>query len=524
MPTEHPTLTDEQFEAFGARARRDPRSTSRRPRRARRRLHPQGDQGASAASRSPAAACSCSASCRPPGSPGPRALSRLEDPRQHGDRPQRDARPVRLDGATRASTPRMFEWDTACPGDQWRTPTTTCTTPTRTSSARTATSATASCACPRTRSGTRTTSATRSTRSLLMIFFQYGVALHDLEVERIVAGEVAARRQQGAARRDLAQGPQPGAQGLRAVPGAHRARCSRSTLAGNATANLVRNVWAFTIIFCGHFPDGRREFTEEETEDETRGQWYYRQLLGSANLTGGKLFHVMTGNLSHQIEHHLFPDIPAHRYAGDRGRGARDLRALRPPLQHRPAAQAVRLGRPQDLPSSRCPTGSGAAAPASRRSPPPCRSCPSRRLPRRPSRLPPSPRDSERIPAVGLSKAERRKDTVQVVVEAGATHAGRIAGIVAGAVRDVTREIGDFATEVFEIREASERAAADAGDYVDAEETAASPLTDARARAGGLAGRALSRRAGGSCCRGRARPLRTRRSRADLRRSRATPA
>ena len=23
----------------------------------------------------------------------------------------------------------------------------------------------------------------------------------------------------------------------------------------------------------------------------------------------------MSGNLSHQIEHHLFPDIPAHRYA-----------------------------------------------------------------------------------------------------------------------------------------------------------------------------------------------------------------
>ena len=84
----------------------------------------------------------------------------------------------------------------------------------------------------------------------------------------------------------------------------------RRPLAGNATANLVRNVWAFTIIFCGHFPDGVATFTEEETEDETRGQWYFRQLLGSANITGGKLFHIMTGNLSHQIEHHLFPDLP----------------------------------------------------------------------------------------------------------------------------------------------------------------------------------------------------------------------
>src|ERR1035437_1397512 len=63
-------------------------------------------------------------------------------------------------------------------------------------------------------------------------------------------------------------------------------------LAGNATANVTRNLWAFTIIFCGHFPEGTQEFTEEETEDESRGEWYYRQMLGSANLTGGKLFHI----------------------------------------------------------------------------------------------------------------------------------------------------------------------------------------------------------------------------------------
>jgi linoleoyl-CoA desaturase len=92
------------------------------------------------------------------------------------------------------------------------------------------------------------------------------------------------------------------------------------TLLGNVAANLVRNVWAFGIIFGGHFPTGVQTFSEEETEDETRGQWYLRQLLGSANITGSRLFHVMTGNLSHQIEHHLFPDLPARRYpavAGD---------------------------------------------------------------------------------------------------------------------------------------------------------------------------------------------------------------
>jgi fatty acid desaturase len=88
-----------------------------------------------------------------------------------------------------------------------------------------------------------------------------------------------------------------------------------ANLLGNATANLTRNFWAFTIIFCGHFPEGVEEFALEETVGETRGEWYLRQLLGSANLSGGPLFHVLSGNLSHQIEHHLFPDLPARRYA-----------------------------------------------------------------------------------------------------------------------------------------------------------------------------------------------------------------
>ena len=85
--------------------------------------------------------------------------------------------------------------------------------------------------------------------------------------------------------------------------------------AGNMTANLIRNVWSYAIIFCGHFPDGTQEFSVEETRDESRGQWYFRQVLGSANLTGGRLFHILSGNLSFQIEHHLFPDLPARRYA-----------------------------------------------------------------------------------------------------------------------------------------------------------------------------------------------------------------
>ena len=70
-----------------------------------------------------------------------------------------------------------------------------------------------------------------------------------------------------------------------------------ATAAANLTANVIRNVWSHAVIFCGHFPDGTETFDEERLDGETKGQWYVRQMLGSANLSGGKLFHIMTGNL-----------------------------------------------------------------------------------------------------------------------------------------------------------------------------------------------------------------------------------
>ena len=60
-----------------------------------------------------------------------------------------------------------------------------------------------------------------------------------------------------------------------------------------------------------------------------------------------------------------------------------------------------------------------------------------------------------------LDRLETRKDTIQVVIESGANHVGSIVGIVSGAVRDVTREIGDWATDVFEIHDAAQRARTD---------------------------------------------------------------
>ena len=87
------------------------------------------------------------------------------------------------------------------------------------------------------------------------------------------------------------------------------------TLAADALANVIRNVWTHAIIFCGHFPDQTYTFSAEEVEDETRAEWYLRQLVGAANIEGSPLFHVISGNLGYQVEHHLYPDMPASRYS-----------------------------------------------------------------------------------------------------------------------------------------------------------------------------------------------------------------
>jgi linoleoyl-CoA desaturase len=92
-------------------------------------------------------------------------------------------------------------------------------------------------------------------------------------------------------------------------------RAYMSTLLADVTANIIRNVWTHAIIFCGHFPDQTYTFSPEEVEGETRGGWYARQLIGAANIDGGPTFHVISGNLGYQVEHHLFPDMPSTRYS-----------------------------------------------------------------------------------------------------------------------------------------------------------------------------------------------------------------
>jgi linoleoyl-CoA desaturase len=149
--------------------------------------------------------------------------------------------------------------------------------------------------------------------ALLALLFEWGVALHDLDIEAIRKREKdpaeMKRQLKGIWRKVRKQVAKdylifPALTGPQFV----------STLTANATANVIRNLWSYAIIFCGHFPDGAEKFTEEELENETQAEWYLRQLLGSANFTGSRFMHVASGSLGYQIEHHLFPDLPSNRY------------------------------------------------------------------------------------------------------------------------------------------------------------------------------------------------------------------
>jgi linoleoyl-CoA desaturase len=144
-------------------------------------------------------------------------------------------------------------------------------------------------------------------------FFEYGIAAYDLEVGKYLKGRkdketfleeraaVFAKIKKQAARDYLLHPLLSGPSFLQ-------------TLGANATANLVRNLWTHSVIMCGHFPEGVETFEKTSIEGETRGEWYLRQMLGAANITGGEATHLMTGNLSFQIEHHLYPDLPSNRY------------------------------------------------------------------------------------------------------------------------------------------------------------------------------------------------------------------
>ena len=150
-------------------------------------------------------------------------------------------------------------------------------------------------------------------RSLLLaIGFEWGIALHDLYSEQDRTSDDDEKKAHGRAlRRKI--GRQAGKDYV-AFPALSRRRWRR-TLGANVTANVLRNVWAYVVISCGHFADGAEKFTPETLENETKPEWYLRQMLGSANFDAGPVMAFMSGNLCYQIEHHLFPDLPSNRYS-----------------------------------------------------------------------------------------------------------------------------------------------------------------------------------------------------------------
>lgn len=148
---------------------------------------------------------------------------------------------------------------------------------------------------------------------VLALTFEFGVALHDLELDLVINGQKSWRSIRPAWRVQLAKVRRQVLKDWVLFP-LLAGPFFGYILAANVLSNVIRNVWAYAIIFCGHFPADVHMFDPKEIEDESRGQWYVRQVLGSCNIRGGRWFHILSGNLSHQIEHHLFPDLPSNRY------------------------------------------------------------------------------------------------------------------------------------------------------------------------------------------------------------------
>jgi len=148
---------------------------------------------------------------------------------------------------------------------------------------------------------------------MLAMGFQYGVGSHDLELGRYKHGAIPKPVFKERLNRFVSKVGKQWFKDYLLFPALALWSAPR-VLAGNFAANLIRNLWTYVVIFCGHFTEHVTIYREQDCRNETRGDWYLRQLAGSSNLTGGRWFHILTGHLSHQIEHHLFPDMPAHRY------------------------------------------------------------------------------------------------------------------------------------------------------------------------------------------------------------------
>src|SRR6201987_131952 len=86
---------------------------------------------------------------------------------------------------------------------------------------------------------------------LLMVLFQYGVALHELETERIRSGEIKLRDKRETLREIWKKTRRQSLKDYVAFP-LLAGPFAPFVFTGNLTANLMRNVWAYMIIFSVH--------------------------------------------------------------------------------------------------------------------------------------------------------------------------------------------------------------------------------------------------------------------------------
>jgi NADPH-dependent stearoyl-CoA 9-desaturase len=148
---------------------------------------------------------------------------------------------------------------------------------------------------------------------LLAVYFQWGVGIQNIKLGRLFKGRMGLSETLQRAQPFLKKASRQIFKDYALFPIIAFFNWPR-VLLGNLAANVIRSIWTNAIIFCGHFTTHAQVYAKDEVLNESRGQWYLRQIQGSSNLLGHRWFYLMTGHLSHQIEHHLFPDLPAPRY------------------------------------------------------------------------------------------------------------------------------------------------------------------------------------------------------------------
>jgi fatty acid desaturase len=79
---------------------------------------------------------------------------------------------------------------------------------------------------------------------------------------------------------------------------------------GNLIADALNSYWIALTIQATHLT----EPLQSDTSLGHKGRWYLSQLDSTVNFKGSRRMSILWGHLNYQIEHHLFPDIPARHY------------------------------------------------------------------------------------------------------------------------------------------------------------------------------------------------------------------